>query len=294
MGRSSKVFIQRFSLLIAALLFFSGCSVGLKYLTDKNNLVKIPQIAVSVEPELRENCLFVTGAVFLDNPSESDLRLDKLFFEIKDETNQTIAQSELSWQKSSLKSLERIEAPLDIKLSSEVLNKNELQVFLKTNIVYDKLNIRIPFNSKVAILRLTSLKNSLKGPMLATVLYALKPDLLGNMSIDYVLEIANPFSVDLLLNGELKLYFNPEKIIGSTSIKDIQLKENNRTEIKNTVELEESLKKIIFDELVKNNSQLKLDFSGNLKVSKTDIVIPFRIKTVQSIDFSLFPKSKDQ
>jgi hypothetical protein len=288
-----KFSLSKLFLSTAIALILSGCSVSLKYLTDRNNLVKIPQIVVSVAPELKENSLHISGKVLLENPSQSDLKLEKLFFDIKDESGGTIEQAELSWQKSSIKSLERIEAPLDIKLPGDILNKNELHVFLKTNILYQKLNIKIPFNNKVAILQLANLKNSLKGPMLVTIYSALKPDILGNMSVDYVLELSNPFSIDLLLSGGLKIYFDPSKIIGEAKTKEILVKENDITQIKDTIVIEENLKKIIFDELVKNGSQLKMDFSGDLTVAKTDIKIPFRIKAVQSIDFSLFPKTKD-
>ncbi len=284
---SSKIIIL---LLLVAVILFSGCTIGLQYLTNRDNLVRIPQILVNVEPYFKANSVKIMGELILTNPAKSDLKLEKIYLSIKDVNGNPIKKLELDWQKPLSPTDVSMVCPIDIKLDLDVLNNDELSLFLKTDIIYKKLKLKIPYDNKVAVLHLKSLRQSLNGPMIATVYFALRPDLLSNISLNYVLEFVNPFEIDLLLEGDIKLYFEKDKTIGSSLIKNVLLRSGQPTKLEDTIKIEESLKKIIFDEFVIKSSQLKIDFCGFLKVAKTDISIPVSIKSIQSIDFSLFSK----
>ncbi|MDP8260221.1 MAG: hypothetical protein P9L96_04385 [Candidatus Gygaella obscura] len=287
-----KSFSYKFILLflLVGVILFSGCSIGLQYLTNRNNLVRIPQILVDIEPLFKQNFVEIKGKLILTNPSKSNLKLEKIYLFIKDAQGVQLKKLELDWQKPETPTDVSMICPIDIKLDLAVLNNDELSVFLKTDIIYKKLKLKIPYDNKVATLHLKSMKQSLKGPMIATIFSALKPGLLGNISVDYVIEFVNTFEIDLLLDGDIRLYFDKEKIIGSSAIRNVILNSGQPTLIEDTIKIEENLRKIIFDEFVKKSSQLKIDFCGFLKVAKTGISIPINIKSIQSVDFSLFSK----
>jgi hypothetical protein len=183
--------------LLFALTLCSGCASSLKVMVGKEKLVRIPQIVAHLEPSLERDRLLILGKIILQNPSESDLQLGKINLKIQDESGNLLSQIDTNWQRERIKSKEIIQAPVKFSLPIEILNKDLIQVTLNTNLLYKKLNIQLPIKSRIAVLHLKSFRNSISGPMSMTIYTKLRSDIFGNASVEYTLDITNPFNVDV-------------------------------------------------------------------------------------------------
>ncbi|MDP2939037.1 MAG: hypothetical protein Q8O13_02995 [Candidatus Omnitrophota bacterium] len=281
---------QTVLILAIILLIASGCASSLKVLVGKEKLVRIPQIVAHLEPTLEKDKFLVFGKIVLQNPGESDLILGKINLTLQDESGNVLGKTEVDWQRQSLKSKDTLLAPVKFILPLEVLNKDLIQVTLFTNLIYKKANIQLPIKSKIAVLHLKSLKDSLMGPLELTIHSKLHSDILGNASIEYTLDIVNPFNVDLEMEeASLKIYTNEKPDIGKVSLTKILLIFKKQTQVKGTIKLKKAFSAIIIKEFLDGHA-VRAKLNGILRIPKTDILIPFKIESVQEIDFSLFSK----
>ncbi len=281
----------RFKKTVIALIFpiiFSGCASSLKVMFGKEKLVRIPQIVAHLEPTLERDKLLVFGKLVLQNPTESDLILDEINLKLQDESGNLLAQVDTDWQREIIKSREFIQAPVKISLPLEVLSKDLIQISLSTNLLYRKLNIRIPIRSKIAVIHLKAFKNSLSGPLEMVIHSKLHSDILGNASIDYTLEIVNPFNVDLEMQGALLIISTKQKPdIAKIHLAKALLISKKLTQVRGLIKLQKTFSAMIIREFIEGHA-VSAKLSGSLRVPKTDILIPFSLESVQEIDFSLF------
>ncbi len=274
--------------LIIVILFSSGCASSLKVLAGREKMVRIPQIVAHLEPSLERDKFLVFGKIVLQNPGESDLSLDRITLIIQDESGNLLNKTEANWQRRAIKSREFIQAPVRFSLPLEVLNKDLIQITLITNLLYKKLNIQLPIKSKVAVLHLKSFKNSLSGPLELVVNSKLRSDILGNASIEYTLDITNPFNVDLEMDeAMLKIYTQQNSDIGETSLAKTLLIPKKINRISGMIKLKKAFSAVIIREFIAGHA-VRSQLKGNLRVAKTDILIPFTVESAQEIDFSLF------
>lgn len=281
---------------IITLSFFtfilSGCASSLKVIVGKEKLVRIPQIVAHLEPSLERDKFQVLGKIILQNPSESDLSLGKINLIIQDESGNILSQIDASWQRERIKSKELIQAPVKFSLPIEVLNKDLIQVTLNTNLLYKKLNVQLPIRSKIAVLHLKSFRNSISGPMSMLVYTKLHSDILGNASLEYSLDITNPFNVDVAMEeANLKIYTKEKPQIGKISLAKTLLVSKKQTRINGVIKLQKFFSTMIIQEFASGHP-IRIQLSGNLRIPKTDISIPFTLESIQEVDFSLFPKLK--
>ena len=144
-------FSGRFGFLIILILVSAGCALPLKYLIGGEKAVRIPQLVAHLEPSLRDNKIVISGKIVLENPTESDLALDKIFLKVKDAKGNIINKAELDWERPQIKSRGSIEAPVEFFLPLKILNQQTVQLSLKTTILYKALSIRIPIESEIAV-----------------------------------------------------------------------------------------------------------------------------------------------
>ena len=277
-------------LIILLIVICCGCASSLKVLVGKEKLVRVPQIVAHLEPSLERDKFLVFGKLVLQNPTESDLILGKINLTIQDESGNLINQIVTDWQRQSIKSRDFIQAPIKISLPLEILNKDLIQITLATNLFYKKLGIQLPIKNKIAVIHLKNLKDSLRGPLNMTIYSKLRSDILGNASIDYSLEIVNPFNVDLQMEDALlKIYTNQKPDIAKTHLGKAVLVSKQATQIKGLIKLQKTFSAIIIQEFIAGHA-VKAKLTGILRIPKTDVIIPFSLESVQEIDFSLFKK----
>lgn len=283
--------MQSKSLAVILVLFLSaiaGCASSFKVISGREKLVRIPQIVAHLEPMLERDKLLVLGKLVLQNPTESDLILSGINLKLQDESGNVIEQINTDWQRDLIKSREFIQAPVRVSLPIEILNRDVIQITLSTNLTYKKLNIRIPIKSKIAVIHLKAFKNSLSGPLEMVVYSKLSSDIFGSAALDYRLEIANPFNVDLQLEDVLlKIFTKQNPDIAKTHLAKTLLISKKSSQINGSIKLQKTFSALIIREFIAGRA-IRAQLSGRLRVPKTDISVPFSLESVQEIDFSLF------
>ncbi len=284
--KSSKHFI--FSLLIANLFIFAfGCASLANLVIGKERL-QIPQLVANLEPLLKENKITVLGKIVIQNPTESDLGLDKIYLTIKGDREEILGKDVLEWGRPDVKSRQELESPVKLSLSLEALNNESISIFIRTAFTYKKLGIRIPIESKVAVLDLDALKETITRPLYVNVYSQIRTTLSGNASIDYVLSITNPFSIDLLLDeGTIRIFTLEGQDIAKSDFPQTLFKGAQSNKIKGSLRIGNIFRKVIRQEFIRRHP-LNIELSGRLRVPETNIFMPFKIESVQEIRFSLF------
>lgn len=267
-------------------LFSAGCTSLAKVIIGKRGMA-IPQIVAHLEPILTENKVLLLGKIVIQNPTESILELDKIYLTIKDEKNTVLGEDVLAWGKSSVMSNNELEAPVNINLGLAALNKKSIAIFLQTSFTYKKFDLCIPIVSKIAVLHLDALKESITRPLYVNICTKFRTNLLGAASVEYVFDITNPIPVDLLFEeGKIRIYTINGKDIVKAELSQILFKASQNNQIKGTIQLGNIFGGLIGSEFSKR-SPLQFQLSGKLKIPDTDISMPFKIQFTQEIAISL-------
>ncbi len=273
--------------LSAFLCLFCGCAPILAKLSILKQNVKVPQIVAFLEPRLESNKIIVSGEIAIQNPSESDLDLEKIIVFIKDESDQIIEKETVIWKDKEVSSQGQISTPVEIELSLSVLNKSSIKVDIDTAFTYKTIKVKVPVKNTVAIFKLDSLKKTIAQPFEAIIYTKLYSDVLGRGRLDYKMSIRNPFKIDLELdNARFIIYTKEVGQIASSSIIDTVFKAQENTLIQGEIGLENLFDTILAHKFIWKHP-LRFKLTGNLKIPKTDIVIPLSLEAVHDVDFSL-------
>ncbi|MDP3731840.1 MAG: hypothetical protein Q8R31_02245 [Candidatus Omnitrophota bacterium] len=258
----------------------------MKLVAGKNG-IEIPQIVAHLEPSLTDNKITVSGKIVIQNPTKSSLDLDKIYLEIKDENKNILEKVVLDWQARSVISKHELEAPVTINLGLAVLNNKDITVFIRTGFTYKQFGLHIPIESRVAVLHLGALKDTIARPLYVNIFTKLHSTILGNSSIKFVLGITNPLSIDLALeDGVICICTLEGKDIAKSKLTRTLFKGSQSNEIKGSIRIGNIWGKLIRNEFLKRHP-LKFQLSGHLRIPNTDIFIPFKIESVVQISFSL-------
>lgn len=280
-----KVSRKIYALFLAAFVT-AGCAPLAKLVVGKNGL-EIPQIVAHLAPAMKDNMITVAGRIVMQNPTKSSLDLDKIYLEIKGENNVILAKETLDWEKPSVISEQELEAPVKINLGLSVLNNRSISVFIRTGFTYKTFGLHIPVESRVAVLHLEPLKETIARPLYVNIFTQLKTSVLGNSSVRFVLEVANPLSIDLILEeGAIRIYTLEGKDIVTTDLNRTLFKGSKTSEVSGSIKIGNIWGKLIRSESVKRRP-LKFQASGKLRIPDTDIFIPFKIESVIQVSFSL-------
>ena len=265
-----------------------GCASFFTRLVTGSSGIKIPQIVAHLEPTLRENKISLLGKIVIHNPTESILELDKIYLTITDEDGNILDKDILTWERSTVMSKKELEAPVKIDLDLTTLNKEAISIFLRTTFTYKRLNLHIPIENKVAVLNLRSLKESIVRPLNVKIYTKLRTNILGAASINYIFDITNPTSIDLLLgDGKISIYTAEGKEVAESKLTQTLFKASQSNKIKGSIKLGNLFGRLIISEFIKRQS-LRFQLMGKLGIPDTDISMPFNIESIQEITFSLF------
>jgi len=250
--------------------------------------IRIPQILADLEPVLKDNKIFILGKIIFQNHTKSNISMEKMFLTIRDDCGNVLDESVLDWgEMSGLLSENELEAPVEIALDLAVLNKDSIAVNLKTAFVYKTLNMRVPIESKVAVIHLGFLRESIKKPLKINIYTKLYFDIFGKAFIDYSLGVVNPAVIDLLLeNGVIRIFTVDKSDIAKVLLPPIFFKEGEESRIDGTINLGNIFNIILNSDFLKIHP-LRFQLLGELKVPDTDISMPFKFESVQEVDFSL-------
>ena len=266
--------------------FISGC-VSLAKLVVGENGVEIPQIVAHLEPSLTDNKIIVSGKIIIQNPTKSSLNLDKIYLEIRGENKVVLEKAVLNWERTSVTSKHELEAPVTVNLSLAALNNKNIIVFIRTGFTYKQFGLHIPIESKVAVLHLETLKATISRPLYVNIFTKLHSTIFGNSSIEFLLSITNPLSIDLVFeDGVIRIYTLKGKDIAKSKLPKTLFKGSQSNEIKGSVRIGNIWEKLIRNESVKHRP-LKFQLSGRMRIPNTDIFIPFKIESTVEIKFSL-------
>jgi hypothetical protein len=250
------------------------------------NGIAVPQIVAHLEPLLKDNKIIVLGKIVMQNPTESSLDLDKIYLDIKDEDKAILASLVLDWERPSVVSRQELEAPVTINLGLSALNNKTITVFMRTGFTYKTLGLHIPIESKVAVLHLDALKETIARPLNINIFTRLGSTIFGNSSLDFILGITNPLSIDLALEeGEIRICTLEGKDIAKARLSRTLFKGSQSNQIKGSIKIGNIWGKLIRNESMRRHP-LKFQASGNLRIPNTDIFIPFKIESVVEINFS--------
>jgi hypothetical protein len=277
---------------IIFLLFacLSGCAPSATDMFFRRPKVEIPQIAAHIEPAVKDNRIYIYGKILIQNPTESDLELGETVLEIKDEEGGLLDKIVLKWKEPGVGSKNALESPVEISLDLSVLKNEYMAMFLKTEILYKTLKIRIPIENKLAEFHFDFLRENIVRPLDVIIHTKLHSDVTGDSRIDFVLDISNPAGADLLLeNGMVEVYTEEEGSIAETSLKDTLFRAGERNQIRGTIGPGNIFGTIISHKLL-SKYPLRIKFTGLLTIPETDIAMPFSIESVQEVDFSLLPQ----
>ncbi len=273
------------NLIFSFVFLISGCASLAKLAVGKNG-VEIPQIVAHLEPSLKDNKITVSGKIVIQNPTKSSLDLDKIYLEIWDENKVVLEKAVLNWERASVTSKHELEAPVTINLGLAVLNNRNITVFIHTGFTYKQFGWHIPIESKVAVLHLEALKEIIARPFYINIFTKLHSTIFGNSSVDFVIGITNPLSIDLVLEDGLITVTTLEgKNIAKTKIARTLFKGSQSNQIEGSVKIGNIWGKLIRSETAKRRP-LKFQLSGNMRIPNTDIFIPFKIESVVEIKFS--------
>jgi len=282
--------VRRKIIFISSIFLFtfliSGCASLVKLVAGKNGL-EIPQIVAHLEPFLKDNTITVSGKIVIQNPTKSSLDLDKIYLEIRDENKSVLEKVVLDWESPSVTSRRELEAPVTISLGLAVLNNKSITVFMRTGFTYKQFGLHIPIESKVAVLHLDALKETIARPLYVNIFTELHSTILGNSSIEFVLGISNPLSIDLVLeNGVIRIYTLEGRDIAKSKLTRTLFKGSQSNQIKGSIKIGNIWGKLIRGESIKRHP-LKFQLSGHLRIPNTDIFIPFKIESVVQVSFSI-------
>ncbi len=195
LGRNKIIYL--FLLFILPLI--CGCSPLVARLIVNHENIRVPEVIADLEPVLGENQIIVLGKIVINNPTESIFGLQDTLLIVRDDRGNVLSESVLKWEKTDIASNDRLSAPVEIKFNLAVLNREYIDVIVKTEFYYKKLALRVPIENKVAVLHLNSLKESIQRRLDVSIYTKFRPDFSGEVSAGYVVSIINPVSIDLLL-----------------------------------------------------------------------------------------------
>jgi len=263
----------------------SGCASLAKLVVGKDG-IEIPQIIAHLEPSLAGDRITVSGKIIIQNPTKSSLDLDKIYLEIRDENKAVLEKTVLDWEEASVTSKHELEAPVTVNLGLAALNNKSITVFIRTGFTYKQFGLHIPVESKVAVLHLEALKDIIARPFYVNIFTKFRSTIFGNSSVDFVIGITNPLSINLVLeDGVISINTLEGKDIAKTKIPRTLFKGSQSNQIKGSIRIGNIWGKLIRNESVKQRP-LKFQLSGHMRIPDTDIFIPFKIESVMEIKFS--------
>lgn len=278
-----KIIVLHFILLLAFLV--TGCASLAKFVIGQNG-IEIPQIVAHLEPSLAANKITLAGKLVIQNPTKSTLSLEKIYLEIRGENKLVLEKAVLDWENSSVSAKHELEAQVKIDLGLSALNNKDITVFIRTGFTYKQFGLHIPVESKVAVLHLDALKETIARPFYVNILTKLHSSLFGNSSIDFDIAITNPLSIGLVLeDGLITVNTLEGRNIAKSKIARAFFKGSQSNQIKGSVKIGNIWGRLIRGESAKRRP-LKFQLSGNMRIPNTDIFIPFKIESVVEIKFS--------
>lgn len=274
-------------LIFLPVFFISGCASLAKFVLGKDGL-KVPQIVAHLEPFLADNKITIRGKIIIQNPTEGSLDLDKIYLEFRDEDKDILEKTVLDWERPTVTSRQELEAPVTINLGLEALNKESISVFIRTGFTYKALGLHIPIESNVAVLHLGALEESISQPLSVNFSTNLHSTIFGNSSVDYVLDIATPLSVDLILEeGVIRIYTLEGRDIAKGKFPRTLLAGSQANHVEGTIKIGNIWRQLIRSEAMRRRP-LKFQVSGNLRIPKTSIFIPFKVESAIEVSLSFF------
>ena len=194
----------------------------------------------------------------------------------------------MDWEKPSVTSKHELEAPVTINLGLAALNSENITVFIRTGFTYKQFGLHIPIESKVAVLHLDALKETIARPFYVNILTKLHSTILGNSSVDFVISITNPLSIDLVLEDGIIIINTLEgKDVAKTKLARTVFKGSQANQLKGSISIGNIWGKLMRSESVKRHP-LKFQLSGHMRIPNTDIFIPFKIESVVEMKLSFF------
>ena len=273
------------SLIFLNTFIVSGCASLAKLAVGKNG-VEIPQVVAHLEPSLINNRITVSGRIVIQNPTKSSLDLDKIYLEIRDENKIVLEKAVLDWEKSSVTSKHELEAPVTIDLGLAALNSKSMAVFIRTGFTSKQFGLHVPIESKVAVLHLEGLKEIIARPFYVNIFTKLHSTIFGNSSVDFVIGITNPLSIDLVLeDGIISVNTMEDKRIAKTRIARTLFKGSQANQIKGSIGIGNIWGRLISSESARQHP-LKLQLSGHMRIPNTKIFIPFKIESIVELKLS--------
>jgi hypothetical protein len=266
----------------------NGCASMALFAVGKEGL-KVPQIVAYVQPVLRDNQINLRGKITIQNPTKTSLALEGIELTIKNEDGAVISQENLRWEMPVVESKDELDSPVSVILPLDVLGNRSLEVHVKTAFLYKTFRLRVPLESKIAVIDLAELKESLSRPLNVSIYTKLKSNLFGRSAIDYVLSLNNPLNVDLVLqDAMIGIYTSSSKVFAESRLADTVFTAAKSTQLKGTIEIGNILGKLSRSGFIFKPRLIKFSIRGRLCMAKTGILIPFRIDSVQEAKFSLF------
>ncbi|MDD5730009.1 MAG: hypothetical protein PHN57_02655 [Candidatus Omnitrophica bacterium] len=264
--------------------FVSGCAPLARFVVGKNT-VEIPQIVANLEPSLRDNRIAVSGKILIQNPTKSSLDLDKIYLEILGENKVVLEKMVLDWESGSVTSGHDLEAPVNINLSLSALNNKSISVFIRTGFTYKALGLHIPVDSRVAVLHLEALKETIARPLYVNIFTKVRSRIFGDSSVDFSLGISNPLSIDLALEeGVISINTFEGNEIARSAIPRTLFRGSQSSQIRGSINIGNVWTKLIRNESILSYP-LKFELSGKMRIPETDIFIPFKIESSMEIKF---------
>lgn len=287
-------FLRRNKIIYPFLLFIlpliCGCSSLIARLIINPDHLRVPEVIAHLEPVLRENQIVVLGKIVINNPTESVFGLQDAFLIIRDNQGDVLSESVLEWKKTDIASNDNLSAPVEIKFNLAVLNREYIDVIVKTGFYYKKLALRVPIENKVAVLYLNSLKESIQRQLDVRIHTKFHPGLLGEVSVGYAVTIVNPVNIDLLLeDGVIQISAGKEEEIVRSLLTPVLFKSGRPAQVEGVIKFKKKFDRKVAIEFIKGNP-VKVKVTGKLRLSETEIFMPFKIESIQELDFSLFQR----
>lgn len=277
--RQAKILILLFC------FFIAGCGTVLRYISGSKNVVRIPQIIAEISPALKDNAIVIAGNLLVQNNNESDLQIKDVTVSIFDRKESLLTQETLKWQSGTINPRAEAILPISLRLGLKSLESGLIKVKIKTEILHKGLGIKIPVDSTVAVLNLDSIKHDLMRPLELKIHTKIFPKGLRGISLNYSINIINPFNVDLALkNIELVVFSSQNDKLSKTIIRDCLLKSGENTEIKGNADLKEIIGSINAADFF-HNRPLHIRLTANLCLPDTNIVTPLSIESVTEFMF---------
>jgi len=276
------------SIFLSLLIFcVAGCT-AVKYIVMKKTDIGIPQVVAYLQPAVKDNQLLVFGKVVMQNLHKSDLKLGKIFIDIKDENDIVLNKATFDWKGQNVDN-RYVEAPIYMRLPLSVLSRKQIALFMDTQVTYQLFHLDFPIQSKLAVLDLEMLKKTIIRPLDISVYTKVYTTISGDASADFTFNITNPTEAQLLLrHGKVSVYTREIGSIAEMNLSDVLFLPGHITQIKDNMSLGNIFGTILTHKLL-SKYPLRLRISGEMTIPDTDIFMPFSIESVQEIDFSLLP-----